>query len=179
MAALLIYVAVEHGPARLDRTQSTATSVPVMRAPLFEGTDSTKSLFRLQGWMGRHTIFIVFFDGAKGAAADPVLSHLLGHAADLKRTNTYVAAVSTALPSQNRPARFPRSFALVTDLPPDYSIHRSWNCYDDTANKTVSAVFLVDRVGNVPMQDGHPVPLENPDAEIHRLLGSVHEPSAR
>ncbi len=175
-AAILIYAAVEFGPQTSARRRPAQTSIAVMRAPLFEGTDSTKSLFRLQGWLGRHTIFIVFFDGEKGAAADPVLSHLLRHTDDLKRTNTYVAAISTALPSQNRLAGFPGSFALVTDLPPDHSIHRSWNCYDDDANKPLPAVFLIDRVGNVSMKDGLPVPLENPDAEIHRLLGSVHKP---
>jgi peroxiredoxin len=177
VAALLIYAAVEYGPQTSPRRRSTQSSVAVMRAPLFEGTDSTRSLFRLHGWLGRHTIFIVFFDGEKGAAADPVLSHLLQHTADLKRTNTYVAAISTALPSQNSTAGFPSSFALVTDLPPDHSIHRSWNCYDDTADKPVTAVFLIDRVGNVPAKDGHPMPLQDAHAEIHRLLGSAHEPA--
>lgn len=175
VAALLIYASVEYGLRTSERTGPVGAAVATMRAPLFEGPDAQGSLFRLQSWLSRHTVFVVFFDAEKGVAADPVLTHLLRHTADLKRTNTYVVAVSTALPSQNRPARFPGSFALVTDLPPNHTIHRLWNCYDEASNKPVQAVFLVDRVGNVPVKDRYPLPLRDPDAEIHRLLGSVHE----
>lgn len=175
IAALAIYAAVKHGEEASRQTPRTDTSVTLMPAPLFEGSDARKSLFRLQGWIGRHRILVVFFDGTKGATADPTLTHLLEHVSALKSTNTYVAAVSTALPSQNQDTDFPVTFALVTDLPPDFRIHRQWNCYDEAADQPQQAAFLIDQTGNVSEEDGHPAPLRNVDAEIHRLLGSDHE----
>lgn len=175
VAAVLIYAAVEYGQQNSARSRPTSTSVSMMQAPLFEGADARKSVFRLQGWLGRHQILLVFFDGRSDAAADPVLRHLREHSADLQRTNTFVAAVSTALPSQNQSVDLPSTFALVTDLPPDCSIHRMWKCFDAGNGKPLQAVFLIDRAGNVAEDGGSPSPLTNVDTEIDRLLGTSHE----
>lgn len=175
VAAAMIIGAVIYGEHHSDQTPRPTTSAEsTMQAPLFEGSDARRSLFRLQSWLSRHRILLVFFDGEAGAKADPVLSHLLEHAAELRQTNTYVAAVSTALPSQNALLDFPATFALVTDLPPAYGIHRQWNCLDEATGELVHSVFLIDQTGNVQERNGKPVPLSNVDHEIDRLLGTSH-----
>ena len=174
-AAMLIVGAVIYGERQSEQAvrPNTATEATI-QAPLFEGSDGRRSLFRLQGWLGRHRILLVFFDGEAGATADPVLSHLLEHSAELHSTNTYVAAVSTALPSQNSVLDFPATFALITDLSPNHSIHRKWGCVDETSGELMQAVFLIDRTGNVQEREGKPVPLSNVDHQIDLILGTSH-----
>ena len=49
-----------------------------MAAPAFEALDKDNSITRLKTFLGRHELFVVFFDGETGAAADPTLSAAAG-----------------------------------------------------------------------------------------------------
>lgn len=145
-------------------------------APSFEATEVTASessgFFRLERYLGRQAVLLVFFDGEQGGDASPVLQHLKSHAETIEEQNILVVAVSSALPQHNRTLNFPDSFRFVTDLPPVWDAHRRWNCFDDADNRPLEKVFFIDRAGRVPIDDdGLPVPLEDERAEIDRILG--------
>ncbi|MHC4877233.1 MAG: redoxin domain-containing protein [Planctomycetota bacterium] len=144
-------------------------------APSFEATETTETdssgFFRLERYLGRQALLLVFFDGEAGAEASETLQHLRSHADQIDERGIMVVGVSSALPQQNEKLDFPDSFRFVTDLPPIWAAHRRWNCFDESAEQPVSNVFFVDRAGNVPVEDGLPVPLENSSAEIDRVLG--------
>lgn len=153
---------------------STAARMP---APAFEALDQDNSITRLRTFLGRHQLFVVFFDGEKGAEADPTLQHLKNHASELKSGGFHVIAISSALPQQNRTADFPSMFHLLTDPAPVWQIHRDWGsgCFNMETGTPRAAVFHIDRAGNVEGTT-EPVPLINPDEEIDRILGVSHTP---
>ncbi|MDA1161765.1 MAG: redoxin domain-containing protein [Planctomycetota bacterium] len=143
-------------------------------APGFEALDKDNSITRLKTYQGRHDLLVVFFDGEQGAASDEVLQHLKRHSADLAKADFHVIAVSSALPQQNRLTDFPSRFHLLTDPPPIWKIHREWGCFDEQNDLPVQAVFHIDRAGNVLIERGMPVPMNNSDRQIDVLLGAFH-----
>ena len=58
---------------------------------------------RLVGFLGRHRILIVFYDGSSGAEKDPVLLRLRRDFAAVKKADVIVLGISTAIPQLNRP----------------------------------------------------------------------------
>ena len=75
------------------------------------------------------------------------------------------------MPQQNEKLDFPDSFRFVTDLPPIWAAHRCWNCFDEATEQPIENLFFIDRAGNVTVDDGLPVPLENDASAIDRVLG--------
>lgn len=143
-------------------------------APAFEALDQNNSITRLKTFLGRHNLFIVFFDDRTGAGSDSILQHLKQHARELSESDFHVIAISSALPQQNRTTTFPQSFHLLTDPAPIWRIHRDWGCFDDQAERPTQAVFFIDRAGNVSTKDGIPIPIKNPGTEVDRLLKLSH-----
>ena len=84
-----------------SRPSTRAATTERMQAPPIEALDQDNSITRLKSFQGRHNLFVVFFDGEVGAAADKTLQHLKQHAAELKARDYHVIAVSSALPQQN------------------------------------------------------------------------------
>ena len=143
-------------------------------APDFEALDKDNSITRLKTYLGRHNLFVVFFDAEVGAASDETLQHLKRHSVELATADFHVIAVSSALPQQNRGTDFPQEFHLITDPAPIWKIHRAWGCFDDQTERPQQAVFHIDRAGNVLSENDEPVPLTNPDEQIDALLGLSH-----
>jgi peroxiredoxin len=144
-------------------------------APSFEATETTETdrsgFFRLERYLGRQALLLVFFDGEAGAEASQTLRHLRSHSEQIDRRGVMVVAVSSALPQQNEKLDFPDSFRFVTDLPPIWEAHRRWDCFDESTEQPLEKVFFVDRAGNVTVSNGLPVPLENETTAIDRVLG--------
>lgn len=137
---------------------------------------------RLKAYLGRHRILVVFYDGVKGAEADPLLVRLRRDYDRLKSRGVIVLGISTATPQQNRPPakdspyRPPNApqeafpFDLLTDMGPDYRVHRAWGRLNAAGTGTVPGVFLIERNQTVACEEGRPLPLRDADAEVDRLL---------
>jgi len=144
---------------------------PVFRpAPEFEALDQENSITRLKSFLGRHELFIVFFDRETGAGGNAHLQHLKRHAEELQAAGFQVFGISDALPQENRRTVIPSFFTLVTDPSPEYRIHRKWGVFDEQTREPQQAVFYVDRAGNVATEDNQPVPLSDPARQIDTIL---------
>jgi len=167
VAAIAIVVAVQYRLQMPDDPRpdvGTSTGVPLRPAPALEGTDSNNKYFRLQRYLGRHEVFVVFFDGNAGAEKDPVLTELKKHTARLKSQGTIVVAVSSALPQENRKTNFetPIPFVLITDPSQEWKYHRPWGCLDEETGEAISKAFYIDRGGKIPMIGMRPVEVDDP-----------------
>lgn len=167
---------------KLTRTYETPAAPAELtskrRAPGFVLFDHHKppQSVRLEGYLGRHEILLVFFDSETGFDRDPVLRRLLAQRDELRSSGLVVLAVSTALPQENRKiigqlveadmwepdSSLP--FRVLSDV--DYRVHEDWGRRDAEQQRTRPAAFMIDRAGNLPWNDGAPQPL----AEIDRLL---------
>jgi peroxiredoxin len=168
LAAITIFAAVEYRlrqPNRPASTTSDSYGTPMEAPPPLEGTDSNNRYFRLDRYLGRQEVFVVFFDRAKGAEGDPVLAEMKKNTPLLKRHNVFVVAVSSALPQENRRTDFetPIPFVLVTDPDQVWKYHRLWGCLDEETGTAMPRTFFIDRAGRTQMLDGRPVPVTLPE----------------
>ena len=176
LAAIVIFAAVEYRLRQpVERKPQTGASygAPLEAPPPLEGTDSNNNYFRLDRYLGRQEVIVVFFDREKGANGDPVLAELKKQTQTLKSRGIFVVAVSSALPQENRKAGFetPVPFVLVTDPDVVWKVHRPWGCLDEDAGTAIPRAFFVDRAGRTQMRDGQPVPV-TPDDVSARLAGT-------
>lgn len=170
IAALCAYKLNQRYP---DAEQRAADQTLLQPAPQFSLLDANKpsQFVRLGGYLGRHRIIVVFFDGAAGADHDSILLHLRDVYPALKSAGTIVFAVSTALPQDNRKViersgEFP--FPLLSD--PDFSAHEAWGRFDARLKQPLTGVFFIDRKGEVAGERGMPRPLADPMTVVNRLL---------
>jgi peroxiredoxin len=139
-------------------------------APAFEALDARNEMFRLQRYLGRHRVLVVFFSAELTAAGDPNLLAVREAYPELSRRDVKVVGVSTALPQQNRAAMehhgdYP--FPLVTDV--DLTIHRRWGRLSVGTNEPLSGVFLIDRKGAVAALADLPRPVDDLAATLKEL----------
>ncbi len=142
-------------------------------APDFEALDAQNQMFRLQRYLGRHRVLVVFYDADLTVADDPAIASIRRAFPDLRARDIQVVGVSTALPQQNRAhfaagEEFP--FPLVTDL--DLSIHQRWGRFDEPAGKPLPGVFLIDRKGSVPCFGFNPRPVSDLETLLTELTAS-------
>jgi peroxiredoxin len=178
LAAIVIFAAVEYRlrqPVEPKPQTSASYGAPLEAPPPLEGTDSNNNYFRLDRYLGRQEVIVVFFDRAKGANGDPVLAELKKQTQTLKSRGIFVVAVSSALPQENRKAGFetPIPFVFVTDTGPDqiWKYHRPWGCLDEDAGTAIPTAFFIDRAGRTQMRDGKPVPITPKDVSA-RFAGA-------
>lgn len=172
--ALVIY--------RMERPERrpAAGPHPVERqlAPRFELYDQAGQLAKLERYLGRTRIVLVFFDAETGADADPLLRQLVEHDSTLESAGFQVVAVSTATRYANEQAaerlgqKFP--FPVLTDIDPTQPVlapaHRMWGLFDPGTEAIRAGLFLVDRDGSVRFENGHPRPVSNPQATVEELI---------
>ena len=173
LAAIVIFAAVEYRLRQpVERKPQTGASygAPLEAPPPLEGTDSNNNYFRLDRYLGRQEVIVVFFDREKGANGDPVLAELKKQTQTLKSRGIFVVAVSSALPQENRKAGFetPVPFVLVTDPDVVWKFHRPWGCLDEDAGTAIPKVFHIDRGGKVRVSENCPV--ESTFSEIAKIL---------
>ena len=139
-----------------------------MRAsPTFELADENSQRVRLDRYLHRHPILLVFFDPQKGASANPWLKALNASYDSIESSGTIVVGVSTALPQQNRAAEF--ALPLLTEVDPARPVHKQWGTLDD-AGKVIPSVFYINRGREVEWEGSHPKSLENPAAVVRSIL---------
>jgi len=176
-AAVVIVVLCAIRATRTYAPQSTATAAPLTGpAPAFELYDenSPSHLVRLSTYLGRQRVFVVFFDGSKGAHRSHALDVLRAEWPRLRKADVYVMAVSKALPQENRKdiaghGKYP--FPLLSDV--DLSVHQAWGRYDELRRLPLEGVFLVDRKGQVAWSraSGGPEPVGDFEATVAAVVG--------
>ncbi len=155
-----------------QRPVRTADNDPPRMAPApgFELPDQDSRTLRLERYLHRHPVFLVFFAGEVGE--DRWLKMLAERYATVTSTGTKVVAIGQALPSVNRQAKLP--FDVLTDLVPGNAgsagnVHREWGAID-AEGKTVPSVFLITSGRLVEWGDSRPKPLGDPTRVIRALL---------
>lgn len=160
---------------------------PLPPAFRFELYDQTSQLMRLERYLGRHEIFVIFFDG-RAPLENRFLLQLVEAAPALERRNVEVVGVSQALPQENEKVlaalldalgREPGQHSpvvLVSDL--EGRVHRTWGvepadvfpAADEGGDAAAETVFFIDRAGRIPMLDGAPLPVPDPQTKLAGLV---------
>jgi peroxiredoxin len=164
IAAVFIVGLVVFKTTRPPQARQNGVAVERRPAPAFPALDSQNKLFKLDAYLGRHEILLIFFDGEAGADHDPVLSRVRQCLNDLKRRDMKVVAVSAALPQHNRQATARAGdfgFPLLSD--PEFQIHRKWGRYDEDQERPLTGVFVIDRAGQVAWSGKAARPEDNLD----------------
>ena len=188
IAGLCLYKVMQPVPAPVTAGTTAARG----RAPGIELGDHHRPqrLVKLGGYLGRHAVLVVFFDGEAGADRDESLMRLVRERDRVEALDVKVLGVTGAVPQFNRAAvgrlveagvladaeAFP--FPLLSDVggrdPALFlAAHRRWGRYDEPSGRTRSGVFFIDRAGTVELDPatGEPRPLEDPAAFLDELLG--------
>ena len=177
LAALIIVSLCLHKVTRTyDAQQGTQTQL--RPAPLCTLYDQRSQLMRLERYIGRHPILLVFFDGQSGADQDPLLRRAAALHGSLSRSEVIVIGISQVIPQVNRQAlaKLQQEFdidssvripvQLLSDL--DYAVHRQWQRFQ--GDQPRPATFLIDRAGRVAWQSGAPQPVLDPVTTLNQLL---------
>jgi hypothetical protein len=182
LAMIAVFGAVEYRLSNpLARQQLLASDeYPLALAPSFAGYDQQMHLFRLKSYVGRQAMFVVFCGENKKADTDPNVSHLVSHLDELNSKGIRVVVVTPNLPQENRKIDLPDDFDLISDFEQTktgelYKAHKAFRSFDSKSKKPLAKVFFIDRAGNVPVNEGVPVGLLNPDSDIDRLLDVASE----
>lgn len=187
VAAVLIVLACLYAINRNATRPDRKIVLPAPKTPAkpFELPNQDNERVRLATFLGRHHVLLAFYDGRRGFDEDPDVRQLIERAGELKDRGVILLAVSGALPQENR-ARvkerqqadpgFKLPFPLLTDLAPEYRVHREWGRWDDVAGIPLTGLFHIDRAGNVEQQRGRPKPVDDPGRLIQSLISgeSVH-----
>ncbi|MDZ4685459.1 MAG: redoxin domain-containing protein [Planctomycetaceae bacterium] len=139
-------------------------------AAAFEGLDAHNQMFRLDRYLHRHRILLVFFSAELTAAGDPHLTAVRERFDALSRHDVKVVGVSTALPQENRAAMEPLGefpFPLISDV--NLGIHRVWGRLDGVTERPIPGVFLIDRKGTVSSLGQSPQPVDDLAALLEEL----------
>ena len=170
IAGLCAFRATQNFPVE-PIAQSQPLAAPAPPIELYDQSYPSK-FFRLEGYLGRNPVLVVFFDGKKGADRSEVLSRLRQESGRLRKAGVYIIAVSTALPQENRKiiakhGEFP--CPLLSD--PDFHVHRDWWRFDESRQAPLEGVFLVDRKGDITWtRSSHrPKPLDDWESVVTAL----------
>jgi peroxiredoxin len=134
-------------------------------ATVFKLHDQRSQPFRLERYLGRHKLLIVFFDPSQGAAKNEQLQILKRGYEQLSALGRKVIAISSATPYANR-----ESFKLGGDFPfhvlsdADYSVETEWGCMTmGDPPQVIPSAFVIDRAGVISWSQiggQSPIPLE-------------------
>lgn len=134
-------------------------------ATVFKLHDQRSQPFRLERYLGRHKLLIVFFDPSLGAAKNEQLQILKRGYEQLSAQGRKVIAISSATPYANR-----ESFKLGGDFPfhvlsdADYSVETEWGCMTTgDPPQVIPSAFVIDRAGVISWSQiggKSPIPLE-------------------
>ncbi len=153
-------------------------------AQSFKLHDQKSQPFRLDRYLGRHKMLIVFFDPRGGAAQNEQLQILKAGYRQLTAHGEKVIAISYATPYANRESfkkapdyqshagsetdYFP--FHLLSDA--DYSVETQWRCLKPgDPPLVIPSAFVIDRGGDIywsQIGGQSPIPLEKLLRELHQ-----------
>jgi len=121
ISALVIVLLCLYGLSRKKDASLQRAALPVAKRSarflLFELYDQNNKTVRLERYLGRHPILLVFFDQRTGADGDPVFMRLREELNRLKRENVIVLGISTALPLKKGRESFHRRNRDRTETP--------------------------------------------------------------
>ncbi|MGE5193989.1 MAG: redoxin domain-containing protein [Deltaproteobacteria bacterium] len=159
-------------------------TIVVRPAPLLKLYDQKSEIVRLERYVGRSKLLIVFYDGSRGPESSPLLTTLRERYADLHATGAVVLAISAARPSENRygknlehrkaagqsasaaeEIRYP--FPVLSDILYDW--HRQYGAFDEKTGQPREAAFIVDRAGYIEYEHVGPDRLGRIDDWIREL----------
>ena len=167
---------------QIDGRQTVSgTSAPTMVMAQNYGfmlTDQHRHLTKLQGYLGRTKLILVFFDGNLPAHADPVVARLRDDYDKLKAAGVQPIAISVASPftvqkSEELSGRkFP--FPVLMDVDPNGLLptpaHVAWGLRDRRTETLKTGTFLIDRMGRVSARGFVPQPVKDPQHVIDTIL---------
>lgn len=158
IAAVVITLLVVYRLNRPEpvRTQELSPVVTARPLPLFQLYDEQSQLVRVQRYVGRHKLLIVFFDGTRGPDQSELLLSLKKGFRPVYDTGAVALAIGALRPSELRPApndrgeRIERAepfpFSLLADFPVP-EVHRQLGAWDEASDEPREAVVIVDRAG--------------------------------
>ncbi|MFM9965953.1 MAG: peroxiredoxin family protein [Planctomycetaceae bacterium] len=170
VAAIIIAGLVAWKIRQPPQARTTALLAERRPAPKFMGLDSQNQLVKLERYLGRHEILLIFFDGEAGADHDPILLRVRQRFEELQRRGVKVIGVSAAIPQFNRQAAEragPFPFPLLSD--PEYYMHRIWGRYDENRLQPQTGAFWIDRAGQVAWSGQSP----RPEPDLEAILPTI------
>lgn len=166
IAALCVWRVTANRPAGYNAGAGAPT---VWRpAPGFEALDARNQMFRLERYLGRHRVLIVFVPAEREGFA-LALRQLRQRKDELALRDVKVVVLSPALPQQHRDwleSVGGSSASVLTDLQGE--IAARWGV--PAGSRPVA--FLVDRKGEVPWENDVPEPTAGDLAEVLKQLVS-------
>jgi peroxiredoxin len=144
--------------------------------------DQHSQQLKFERYLGRHEIFVVFFDGQQGVEKSELMQFFHERHGALKSRGVIVVGISEAIPQESlgfeeitddsgQTVRRRKSwpFPLLTDF--GLLVHQNWGRYDEERDRALEGVFYLDRAGNVDFQNNRPRPLPDPEQFLIQLLG--------
>lgn len=181
LAAAIIAGLVVWRMAVDGRQTGSGASTPTMVMAQNHGfmlTDQHRHLTKLQGYLGRTKLILVFFDGNTPAHSDPVVARLRDEYEKLKSAGVQPIAISTASPFAVQKSeelsgkKFP--FPILMDVDPNGLIptpaHLAWGLLDSRTETLKTGTFLIDRMGRVSAKGFVPRPVKDPQHVIDTIL---------
>ena len=155
-AAVVIAGLVAYRSMRPPAPAPTADVVAraVRPAPLFRLNDERMRPVRLEAYVGRHKLLVVFFDGERSPDPSPLLLELRDGLEKITAAGAKVFAISGSVPARHRELierEGPFHFPMLSDILESgvYGVHRQWGAFDERADRPIEAVFIVDGAGIV------------------------------
>lgn len=140
-------------------------------APLFEAFNQNNQIVRAGSFIGRHEIWVVFFN--EPLDRDPLFRSVMRVADAAQAEGIKIIGITPALPQVNRKLLKTideTSIPILTDPEPVYTLHRQWGLVDEQTGKVRSALFVIDRLGNVAWNNGRPVSVADVDEFLGKYL---------
>ncbi len=154
-----------NGPAENAARQNAPRDLRA--SPSFQLSDQNSQMVRLESYLHRHNVLLVFFEPKKGPAGDPWLRILNMNHESVTSGGFVVFGISTALPQQNRTAKF--ELPLLSEVNPDRPVHKQWGAID-AAGDSLPRMFYINRARQVQFDGQTPKPVDNPGALVKAIL---------
>jgi peroxiredoxin len=149
-------------------------TAPPLAIPL---ADQHKHVVKLERYYGRAPIVIVFFDKDAGADKDLYLTQLRDCFDQLESYGIEVVGISRASSFENQQAEErvgkPFPFPILSDIHPEglspAPVSIQFGLFDVATQSTRTAVFLIDRAGQIPWDGAVPSPASDPAMVVDAL----------
>lgn len=154
----------------------TITFADERPAPTFQLLDQNGRPAQLQGYLNRHRILLVFFDGRTGVDGDPLMRRIREFAPSIKRTGVKLIAVSTPLTPEFKAHAENFPFPVLHDTwsgqPGSCSV--AWGTAILPSSEVVapikSAMFVIEHTGLVEWDGDKPKPIADPEVFLTQLI---------
>ncbi len=159
-----------------DFTDVPVTVTDDRPAPVFQLLDQNGRPAQLQGYLNRHRILLVFFDGRKGINGDPLMEQIRTFAPAIKRTGVKLIAVSTPLTPEFKSHAENYPFPVLRDnwsgQPGSSSV--KWGTAilptKDAIAPIRPAMFVIEHTGMVEWEGDTPKPVADPALFLTQLI---------